>query len=108
MLGIIIGVAAVIALMSIGRGAQAQVSAQIQSLGTNLLFIRPGATNQGGVRSAAGQAATLTRDDADAISALPNILGTAPEVGTVVQILSNGQTSSTRATGVTGGYPSVR
>jgi ABC-type antimicrobial peptide transport system permease subunit len=43
MLGIIIGVSAVIALMSIGRGAQAQVSAQIQSLGTNLLFIRPGA-----------------------------------------------------------------
>ena len=46
MLGIIIGVGAVIALMSIGRGAQAQVTSQIQGLGTNLLFIRPGATSQ--------------------------------------------------------------
>ena len=108
MLGIIIGVAAVIALMSIGRGAQAQVTAQIQSLGTNLLFIRPGATNQGGVRSAAGQVATLTLEDADAIATLPNVVATAPEVGTVVQILSQGQNSSTRATGVSDNYSAVR
>ncbi len=108
MLGIIIGVAAVIALMSIGRGAQAQVTSQIQSLGTNLLFIRPGSTNQGGVRSAAGQAATLTLDDADAIATLPNVVGSAPEIGTVVQILSNGQNSATRATGVTEDYATVR
>jgi putative ABC transport system permease protein len=108
MLGIIIGVAAVIALMSIGRGAQAQVTSQIQSLGTNLLFIRPGATNQQGVRSAAGQAATLTMDDADAISALPDVIGTAPEIGTVVQILANGQNYSTRVTGATEDYSSVR
>ena len=68
MLGIIIGVGAVIALMSIGRGAQAQVTSQIQSLGTNLLFMRPGSTSDQGVRSAAGQAPTLTLDDADAIA----------------------------------------
>src|SRR5207249_3609459 len=82
MLGIIIGVSAVIALMSIGRGAQAQVTAQIQSLGTNLLFIRPGATKDQGVRSSAGNAASLTLDDADAIATLPNVVATAPEVGT--------------------------
>jgi putative ABC transport system permease protein len=108
MLGIIIGVAAVIALMSIGRGAQAQVTSQIQSLGTNLLFIRPGAATQGGVRGAGGQAATLTLDDADAIAQLPNIVATAPEVGTVVQILANGQNWSTRVTGATEDYATVR
>src|SRR5205085_622631 len=108
MLGIIIGVAAVIALMSIGRGAQAQVTSQIQSLGTNLLFIRPGSTNQNGVRSAAGQAATLTLEDGDAIATLPNVVATAPEIGTVVQILTNGQNSSTRVTGVTEDYATVR
>src|SRR2546430_602169 len=109
MLGIIIGVAAVIALMSIGRGAQAQVTAQIQSLGTNLLFIRPGSTkDQGGVRSAARQAATLTMDDAAAIAALDNVVATAPEIGTVVQILAIGQNSSTRVTGATDEYAAVR
>lgn len=64
MLGVIIGVAAVIALLSIGRGAQAAITAQIQSLGTNLLFVQPGSISQGGVRTAAGSAATLTLDDA--------------------------------------------
>ena len=52
MLGIIIGVAAVIAMLSIGRGAQASIQAQIQSIGTNLLFVRPGSTQEGGVASA--------------------------------------------------------
>jgi putative ABC transport system permease protein len=109
MLGIIIGVSAVIALMSIGRGAQAQVSAQIQSLGTNLLFIRPGATkDQGGVRSGAGNAATLTLDDADAIATLPNVVATAPEVGTGAQMLANGQNVNSRVTGVTDNYAAVR
>jgi putative ABC transport system permease protein len=74
MLGIIIGAAAVIALMSIGRGAQAQITQQIQSLGTNLLFVRPGSTNQQGVRTAAGNAATLTVDDADAIGGLATVV----------------------------------
>src|SRR4029079_2880915 len=109
MLGIIIGVAAVIALMSIGRGAQAQVTSQIQSLGTNLLFIRPGSTrDQGGVRSAAGAAPTLTMEDSDAIALLPNVVAAAPEIGTVVQILANGQNSSTRVTGATEDYATVR
>src|SRR5262249_353553 len=78
MLGLTIGVAAVIALMSIGRGAQAQVTSQIQSLGTNLLFIRPGAARDAGVRSTAGSAPTLTLDDSDAIAQLPNVVATAP------------------------------
>jgi putative ABC transport system permease protein len=108
MLGIIIGVAAVIALMSIGRGAQAQVTSQIQSLGTNLLFIRPGATSQQGVRSGQGSAATLTLDDADAIASLAPVVAVAPEVQTGAQLLANGQNWSTRVLGVTDTYVSVR
>src|SRR5260370_34863221 len=108
MLGIVIGVSAVIALMAIGRGAQAQVSAQIQSLGTNLLFIRPGATKDQGVRSSAGNAATLTMDDSDAIATLPNVVGTAPELGTGAQMLANGQNVNSRVTGVFEDYATVR
>src|ERR1044071_1542681 len=69
MLGIIIGVAAVIAMVSIGQGAQASVQAQIESIGTNLLFVVPGAQNAGGVRSGTGDAGrrSLTVDDLDAI-----------------------------------------
>jgi putative ABC transport system permease protein len=108
MLGIIIGVAAVIALMSIGRGAQAQVTSQIQSLGTNLLFIRPGSTTQQGARSGAGNAATLTLEDADAIAALAPVVAVAPEAQAGVQLLANGQNWSTRVLGVTDTYASVR
>jgi putative ABC transport system permease protein len=109
MLGIIIGVSAVIALMSIGRGAQAQVTSQIQSLGTNLLFIRPGAArDQGGVRSTATQAPTLTLEDADAIAGLPNVAATAPELDTGAQLLANGLNWNTRVVGVTADYTTVR
>src|SRR5260370_30975013 len=109
MLGIVIGVSAVIALMSIGRGAQAQVTAQIQSLGTNLLFVRPGAEkDQGGVRSNQTQAPTLTLDDSDAIATLPTVVAVAPELGTGAQLLANGNNWNTRVTGVTEEYSSVR
>ncbi|MFI5252710.1 MAG: ABC transporter permease [Bacteroidota bacterium] len=67
MLGIIIGVGAVIAMVAIGQGAQSSVEAQINSLGTNILMIFPGSTNQGGVRSGAGTGTTLTEDDGFAI-----------------------------------------
>ena len=68
MLGIIIGVGAVIAMLAIGQGAEFSVKEQIASLGTNVLMVFPGAQQQGGVRTAAGSAVTLTEDDADAIS----------------------------------------
>lgn len=67
MLGIIIGVAAVIAMLAIGQGAEYSVKEQIASLGTNVLMIFPGAQQQAGVRSGAGSATTLTEDDASAI-----------------------------------------
>ena len=67
MLGIIIGVAAVIAMVAIGQGAQASVDAQISSLGTNVLMIFPGSTTRGGIMSGAGSGTTLTEEDGDAI-----------------------------------------
>jgi putative ABC transport system permease protein len=67
MLGIIIGVGAVIAMVAIGQGAQSSVEAQINSLGTNILMIFPGSMNQGGVRSGGGTGTSLTEDDGFAI-----------------------------------------
>jgi putative ABC transport system permease protein len=108
MLGIIIGIGSVIALMSIGKGAQSQITNQIQSLGTNLLFIRPGAQQSGGVRTAQGQAPTLTIEDGQAISMLPGIVAVAPEFGGGGQLLANGINVNTRITGVTSDYETVR
>src|SRR5512136_3336196 len=68
MLGIIIGVAAVIALMGVGRGASAAIDSQINSMGTNLLFVTPGSTSTSGVRSAQGSAQSLTYEDALALA----------------------------------------
>ena len=67
MLGIIIGVASVIAMLAIGQGSKQNVQASIASLGTNSIMIFPGSSNQGGVRGGAGSTSTLTVDDADAI-----------------------------------------
>jgi putative ABC transport system permease protein len=67
MLGIIIGVGAVIAMMAVGKGAQSRIEEQIASLGTNVLMIFPGSSNQGGVRGGIGSMSTLTPDDLQAI-----------------------------------------
>src|SRR2546423_13482008 len=83
MLGIIIGVSAVIAMVSIGQGAQASVQAQIQSIGTNLLFVSAGAQNTGGVRTGAGDTGTntLTVEDLDAIKReVPSVSMVTPAV----------------------------
>ncbi len=109
MLGIIIGVAAVISLMSVGRGAQAAVTERIQGLGTNLLFIRPGASQQGGIRQGFGSAQTLSLDDADAIAQqVPSVVGVAPEITGGAQLVASGQNWSTRVLGTTDDYPDVR
>src|SRR5256714_13295387 len=109
MLGIIIGVAAVISLMSVGRGAQAAVTDQIQGLGTNLLFVRPGSTQQGGVRAGQGSAQTLSLEDAQAVAdQVDSVVGVAPEVSGGAQLVASGQNWSTRITGTTEDYPDVR
>ncbi len=78
-LGIVIGVASVIALMSIGRGVQTSILSQVESLGSDLVLIYPGAATVGGVRSAVGSAAALTLEDAEAISEqVPNVTSVVP------------------------------
>lgn len=106
-LGIVIGVAAVIAMLSIGRGAQASITAQIESMGTNLIYISPGSTSQNGVRGAAGSASTLTLDDAEALANLPDVVAVASVTNSFVQIVYNGQNTNTRLMGVTPGYETV-
>jgi putative ABC transport system permease protein len=109
MLGMIIGVCAVVSLMSIGQGAQAQVTSQIRGMGTNLLFIRPGSTQSSGVRSAQGAAATLTLDDSEAIAReIPQVVGTAPEQNGGGQLIANGINTNTRVVGTTPDYAAVR
>src|SRR5436190_7421448 len=104
MLGVIIGVAAVIALMSIGRGASAAISNQIQSIGTNLLFVRPGSSSSNGVRGQEGSAGTLTLEDSDALKNIEGVLAVAPEVDSFGQIVYQGTNMNARVLGVTPEY----
>ena len=67
MLGVFIGVAALIAMVAVGDGASAAVKKQLESLGTNMVVVQPGATTAGGVRAGAGSASTLTVTDAETI-----------------------------------------
>jgi putative ABC transport system permease protein len=108
MLGIIIGVGAVIALVSIGRGASAAIQAQIESTGTNLLYVRPGSTQQGGVASGAGTAGTLTLEDGNALTGINGIVAIAPEVDSFGQIVYQGNNLNARVIGVTPDYTTVR
>lgn len=108
MLGVIIGVGAVIALVSIGRGAEAAITAQIQSIGTNLLFVRPGAATVGGVRGQEGSAGTLTLEDAAALAGIEGIVGVAPEINLFAQIVAGGNNTNARLVGVTPEFAEVR
>lgn len=103
-LGIVIGVAAVIAMLSIGRGAEASITSQIESIGTNLVYVTPGSSSENGVRMAAGSAGTLTIDDANALASLENVVAVAPQTSSFVQIVYQGQNTNTRLMGVTAGY----
>jgi putative ABC transport system permease protein len=111
MLGIIIGVSAVIAMVSIGQGAQASVQAQIEGIGTNLLFVSAGAQNVGGVRSGAGDTGTntLTVEDLDAIKReVPSVSMVTPAVNARSQLVSGNSNSNTSVQGVSEQYPDIR
>jgi len=109
MLGIVIGVAAVIAMLAIGQGARNAINAQIASLGTNLLMIFPGAFSAGGVRSEAGTASRLTEDDAIAIKAqCPTIMYSTPMARTSAQVKAGGQNWRTTIFGAYPNYSKIR
>ncbi len=108
-LGIIIGVAAVIAMVSIGNGAKSMVESKIAALGENVLLIFSGSLTQGGARTGAFGAGTLTVEDADAIShQLTNIIAVSPEVRTGAQVLANGLNWSTQVLGEGADYLGIR
>jgi putative ABC transport system permease protein len=106
-LGIVIGVAAVIAMLSIGRGAEASITSRIEGMGTNLVYVSPGSTSQGGVQSAAGSAGTLTLDDAEALAEVPNVVAVASVTNSLVQVVYQGQNINIILMGVTPGYETV-
>jgi putative ABC transport system permease protein len=111
MLGIIIGVAAVLTTMGIGRGASANITESIESQGTNLLTISPGASSSGGVSSGGGSAITLTMGDADALidSTLhPAVELVAPSYSANAQLVYGDTNTREQINGVTTDYAKVR
>lgn len=104
MLGMIIGVAAVVLMLAIGQGAQANINSAIASMGSHLLIVMPGATSSGGVRWGSGSVKTLTVQDAQAIAELSMIEATAPIVNGMAQLNFSSNNWSTTLTGVTPDY----
>ncbi|MEK7499847.1 MAG: ABC transporter permease, partial [Patescibacteria group bacterium] len=106
-LGIVIGIAAVVALIALGQGAQTSVTERIASTGSNLLTISPGQSNQRGVQGGSGSANTLTIEDAQAIAAnksLTTIAAVSAEVSQSYQITQGRNNTNSRTTGVLPGY----
>ena len=109
MLGIIIGVAAVIAMVSIGMGVRSNVQESIASLGSNMLIVSPGSSNKTGVRSAMGSMQTLKYDDAKAIKEkIKGIDYVSPTVNGSYQIVNGNQNWNSSVYGVTPEYMSIR
>jgi len=109
MLGIIIGVAAVIAMVGVGSGATARIQDQIQSIGSNLIIVLPGSISSNGVRLGSGAVATLTEDDAKAIAEnCPSVAVAAPTVRGNVQVVFGNSNWATTAQGVTPDYMTIR
>jgi putative ABC transport system permease protein len=109
MLGIIIGVAAVIAMVGVGAGATARIQQQIQSIGSNLIIVMPGSISSNGVRLGSGAVASLSEDDAKAIAAeCPSVALAAPTVRGGVQVVYGNNNWATNAQGVTPDYMTIR
>jgi putative ABC transport system permease protein len=109
MLGIIIGVAAVIATVGVGQGAQEQVQQQIASMGSNVLYISAGSVNRGGLRMGGGATKTLVYDDMAAIlRECPAVAAAAPGSGTSSQLVYENQNWNTRITGTEPQYFTIR
>jgi macrolide transport system ATP-binding/permease protein len=105
LLGIVIGVGSVIAMLAVGNGAKQQVLDRISGMGTNLLLVRPGAPNSRGM---GGSVATMTVQDAEAISELPNVLASVPEAGGGATVRYRGQDLQTQVTATGANFPLAR
>ncbi len=108
-LGIIIGIAAVIVLLAIGQGAQIETQKQIQLLGSNLIYVRPGSVSTSSVSQGQGSAATLTYDDVQALREVCPAIGDAAAVyNAMMQVQYSGQNTSTQITATEPNYPDIR
>ncbi len=111
-LGIVIGISSVIAMVSIGQGAQSSIQSSIQSLGSNLVQVTPGAQRTAGgfgVSSGRGASKTLTNDDVLAIgNQIKNVTAVSPELTGRYQVTAKGTNTNTTVVGVTSSYPIVR
>ncbi|KLU63719.1 macrolide export ATP-binding/permease protein MacB [Desulfosporosinus acididurans] len=109
MLGIIIGVGAVIIMVSIGQGAKASVAGQIQGLGSNLLIVTPGQSNTAGVKGGMGSLNNMTMDDVNAIkSSADAVASVAPTTSKQAQVVYGSENTSTQVVGTTPSYADVR
>jgi putative ABC transport system permease protein len=115
MLGIIIGISAVITLVSVGQGVQSVVTSQMQNIGSNLVFVMPGelSSNRSSIHSLLRSVNTSTLTDGDALAlanpgAAPDLLGVAPEFVANGTAVFGGQDTQTSISGVTPAYPDVR
>ena len=108
-LGIIIGVASVVAMVAVGNGAQARIEGQVAALGQNLLLVFAGSRHSGGVNSGLGSASALTLADARALSTeIVDIVATSPEITTTGQAIANGRNWSTTVAGESPDYLKIR
>ena len=108
MLGMIIGVAAVITMVALGTGAQTSIEAQFQSTGTNVIIVQAGNFTQGGVRQGQGNASTLTPDDATAISRVDGVQYTSAGINTRGQLVAGNQNWNTQVQGTDIDFPAIR
>ena len=108
MLGMIIGVAAVIAMVALGSGAQSVIEEQVKSAGTNMITISPGSMSQGGARTGFGSSTRLVEADADALRDLPDISYVAESVGTRQQLIYGGVNWQTSIEGTNVDLPMIR
>ena len=109
MLGIIIGVGAVIAMVSIGNGAKAQMEARVASLGQNVIQVFSGSSSRGGVRMGFGSSGTLTREDYESIRReIAGVAGASPEVRSFAQLAFGNQNNNSQVLGVGAEYVDIR
>lgn len=109
LLGIVIGVAAVIAMVSVGMGTRAYIDAQIEALGANVMLVTPGSQRSGGARLSAGAPTRLTERDAQALRIeLPDITAAAPTISSRVQLVAGNRNWSTTLQGVDADYMIAR
>ena len=108
MLGMIIGVGAVITMVALGTGARTTIEERVKSAGTNMIMVNAGNFSQGGVRMGQGNSTTLTAEDANAIKQIPGVQYAAAGANTRGQIIAGNQNWSTQVQGTDVDLPQIR